>query len=272
MSSLTDAPAVMGVNLLPSQAGELPRRTEQEVVDILKPGSYTIKTPGGPDVLVAMDGLSRAEIERAATAAGGAQSPLFAQKVAEIRANRDAMASRPFATAHSPQYQASAVTMPAPSLQPQQAVMTQMPQPQVQLQPVYQQVPQPMPVPMVGIPFLDAGMVTAPGMPVQFETSLGSIEAYYHHVSIAGQFVVLIYDSRHQGMQFFPKPSDQPFRTNFPQLQRSCLVIAPDCRFSLGALEVCLLGIVPESSPDLGVPQTPASLDRIQDRSLGQLF
>lgn len=100
----------------------------------------------------------------------------------------------------------------------------------------------------------------------------GQASVKFHKVVVYGGLVVLVYDTRWDGVQFFPPAVDYPIGVKLPAENKTYRVYSRDCVFPLGKLELCVLVIVSdpaaaeeeyeEAPATTGIPQLAPALPK----------
>lgn len=81
-----------------------------------------------------------------------------------------------------------------------------------------------------------------PTVPVVFEMGPGGqVSIKYHEVVVYGGLLVLVFDTRWDGMQFFPPAVDYTIGVSLPAKNKNFRVYSRNCVFPLGKIEVCVL-------------------------------
>lgn len=85
-----------------------------------------------------------------------------------------------------------------------------------------------------------------PTVPVTLEMGPGGqVSTKFHAVIVYGGLVVLVFDTRYDGTQFFPPGVEYTIKIKLPAKNESYRVFSRDCVFPIGKLEICVLVIAP---------------------------
>ncbi len=125
------------------------------------------------------------------------------------------------------------------------------------------------PLQSLGLGYLGEGDAVKPQVPVYFDLGVGGqLTTKFHQVLVQNGLMVLVYDTRWDGVQYMPPRLQQAITVKLPETKSTHKVLSEDCTFSLGKLDLCVLVVIDdkhEEPEDAGptpvlAPRQPRSM------------